>query len=79
LLLRNDFSALVWCKGDRRSGLTRAHALIGVGLWLLVKAIPGLLSLLQLAPTPPAIALAVMAAAIALLLVAGRSSLFAVP
>jgi Ca2+-transporting ATPase len=66
--------ALVWWNGDRSSGLTRAGALIGVGLWLLVQAIPGLVNLLQLAPTPPAISLAVMAVAIALSLVAGRSS-----
>jgi hypothetical protein len=45
-----------------------------VGLWLLVQAIPGFVNLLQLAPTPPAISLAVMAVAIALSLVAGRSS-----
>jgi Ca2+-transporting ATPase len=71
--------ALVWWNGDRRSGLTRAGALIGVGLWLLVQAIPGLVSLLELAPTPPAMALAVMAAVIALLLVTARSSSPAVP
>ena len=71
--------ALVWWNGDRRSALTRAGALIGVGLWLLVQWIPGLVNLLQLAPTPPAIALVVVAAAIALVLVAGRSSLPAVP
>ena len=78
-MLRNDFSALVWWNGDRRSGLTRAGALIGVGLWLLVQAVPGLVDLLQLAPTPPVIALGVMAAALALALVAGRSSSPAVP
>jgi Ca2+-transporting ATPase len=71
--------ALVWWNGDRRSALTRAGALIGVGLWLLVQWIPGLVNLLQLAPTPSAIALTVTAAAIALVLVAGRSSPPAVP
>jgi hypothetical protein len=50
-----------------------------VGLWLMVHWIPGLVNLLQLAPTPPAIALTVTAAVIALLLVAGRSSPPAVP
>jgi Ca2+-transporting ATPase len=71
--------ALVWWNGDRRSGITRAGALIGVGLWLLVQAIPGLVNLLQLVPTPPAMALAVMVAALALLLMAGQSSSPAVP
>jgi Ca2+-transporting ATPase len=56
--------ALVWWNGDRRSGLTRAGALIGVGLWLLVQAIPGLTVLLELAPTPPALALGVTALAL---------------
>ena len=66
--------ALVWWNGDRRSGLTRAGALIGVGLWLLVQAIPGLVHLLQLAPTPPALDLGVMALAIILLVMAARTS-----
>ena len=71
--------AMVWWNGDHRSGPTCAGALIGVGLWLLVQAIPGLLDLLELAPTPPAMSLAVMAVAIALVLLAGRSRAPAVP
>jgi hypothetical protein len=56
----------VWWNGDRRSTLTRAGSLIGVGLWLLVQAIPGLAPLLELAPTPPALALGFTALVIAL-------------
>lgn len=78
-LLLLSGGALVWWNGDRRSALTRAGALIGVGLWLLVQAIPGLTALLGLAPTPPALALGVMAVAMALLLAAGRSSSPAAP
>jgi len=57
---------LVWWNGDRRSTLTRAGSLIGVGLWLLVQAIPGLAPLLGLAPTPPALALGLTALMVAL-------------
>jgi len=68
------FAAHTWHQALRQGALLSA-----VGLWLLVQAIPGLVSLLELAPTPPAMALAVMAAAIALLLVTARSSSPAVP
>ena len=49
-LLLVSGSALVWLNGDRRSALTRAGSLIGIGLWMLVQVIPGLAALLQLSP-----------------------------
>jgi Ca2+-transporting ATPase len=66
--------ALVWWNGDRRSALTPAGALIGVGLWLLVQAIPGLPALLQLAPAPPALAFGVITVAVTLLVMAANAS-----
>jgi Ca2+-transporting ATPase len=65
-LLLISGGVLVWWNGDRRSTLTRAGSLIGVGLWLLVHVIPGLAPLLELAPTPPALALGFTALVIAL-------------
>ena len=73
-LLLFSGGALVWWNGDRRSTLTRAGALIGVGLWLLVQAIPGLSSLLQLAPTPPGLTLGIALLALVLVLAAVRTS-----
>jgi Ca2+-transporting ATPase len=41
---------LVWVNGEPRHRLTRLGAAMGVGLWLLVQAIPGLPALLALVP-----------------------------
>ena len=41
---------LVWLNGDPRHRLTQLGGAIGLGLWLLLQAIPGLQSLLLLAP-----------------------------
>ena len=51
---------LVWWNGDRRSTLTCAGALIGVGLWLLIQVIPGLATLLELAPASAPLILVVL-------------------
>ena len=42
--------ALVWLNGEPRHRLTQLGGAIGLGLWLLLQAIPGLPSLLALAP-----------------------------
>jgi Ca2+-transporting ATPase len=44
---------LVWWNGARRSALSRAGALIGLGLWALIQLVPGLPGLLQLSPLAP--------------------------
>jgi P-type Ca2+ transporter type 2C len=55
---------LVWLNGDRRSAVSKAGALLGVELWLLIQLVPGLPTLMRLAPlpavwSPPLAALAV--------------------
>ena len=43
---------LVWLNGDRRSAVSKAGALLGVELWLLIQLVPGLPTLMRLAPLP---------------------------
>ncbi|MCP9773525.1 cation-translocating P-type ATPase [Synechococcus sp. Tobar12-5m-g] len=60
---------LVWLNGDSRSRITAAGAGIGLGLWSLLSAIPGLQQLLSLAPLQPGQILTLMiTTAVALLL-----------
>ncbi len=60
---------LVWLNGDPRSRITAGGAAIGLGLWLLLLAIPGLQQVLSLAPLPPErILLLLITTAVALLL-----------
>ncbi|KEF42421.1 MAG: ATPase [Cyanobium sp. CACIAM 14] len=60
---------LVWLNGDGRSPVTAAVAGLGLGLWLLLLAVPGIRRVLELAPLGPAQLLTVLlTAAIAVLL-----------
>jgi Ca2+-transporting ATPase len=60
--------ALVWWNGERSSAVSRAGALIGVGLWGLIQLVPGLPGLLRLVPLPRTGVLAWIGPALALLL-----------
>jgi len=51
-LLLLGAGVLVWLHGEPRSRLSQLGAAIGLGLWLLLQAIPGLNALLQLRPLP---------------------------
>ncbi len=68
-LLLLSGGGLVWLNGDPRSGITAAGTGIGLGLWLLVLAVPGIQRLLSLAPLGwPQILLVVVATAVSLVL-----------
>jgi Ca2+-transporting ATPase len=62
---------LVWLNGEPRSRLSQIGGAIGLGLWLLLQAIPGLNTLLLLKPLPGVIPYAVLVSLL-LLLVSGR-------
>ncbi len=49
-LLLPTSGSLAWLNGERASRLSAAGAALGVGLWLALLTIPGLMPLLSLAP-----------------------------
>ena len=62
---------LVWLNGEPRSRISQLGGAIGLGLWLLLQAIPALNRLLLLRPLPELIPF-VLPASLLLLLVSGR-------
>jgi len=63
-LLLLTSGSLVWLNGDRSSRLSAAGAALGVGLWLALLTIPGLMPLLSLAPLQTPQVLTVVAGAV---------------
>ncbi|MCT0214393.1 HAD-IC family P-type ATPase [Synechococcus sp. CS-1324] len=61
---------LVWLNGDPREPITAVGPGIGIGLWLIVLALPGLQQLLSLAPLLPAQILILLAITVIALLLA---------
>ena len=63
-LLLLTSGSLVWLNGDRASRPSAAGAALGVGLWLALLTIPGLMPLLSLAPLQTSEVLTVVAGAV---------------
>jgi hypothetical protein len=63
-LLLLTSGSLVWLNGDRASRLSAIGAALGVGLWLALLTIPGLMRLLSLAPLQTPQVLTVVAGAV---------------
>ena len=63
-LLLLTSGSLVWLNGDRASRLSATGAALGVGLWLALLTIPGLMPLLSLAPLQTPQVLTVVAGAV---------------
>ena len=63
-LLLLTSGALVWLNGDRASRLSAAGAVLGLGLWLALLTIPGLMPLLSLGPLQTPQIITVVASAV---------------